>query len=85
MSKRITQIPFPGGSGQIPTGAIQFQDDWPGLFVRGDTAIDMANKIRYLQQSLAGNQDAGVDLSLSVLGKLADTIEREVIFQKEDL
>lgn len=26
----------------MPTGAIQFQDDWPGLFLRGDTAIGVS-------------------------------------------
>jgi hypothetical protein len=34
--RRLTQIPVPGSSGQAPAGAMQFQDDWPGLFVRGD-------------------------------------------------
>jgi hypothetical protein len=36
--RRITAIPIPGGSGSTPTGAMQFQDDWPGLFLRGDDA-----------------------------------------------
>ena len=85
MSKRLTKIPVPGRSGQTPTGAMQFQGDLPGLFIRGDTAIDMASKIRYLQQRLAGNEDAGVALSLIILGKLADTIEQDVIVQKENL
>jgi hypothetical protein len=85
MSKHITKIPVPGGSGQTPTGAMQFQGDLPGLFIRGDTAIDIASKIRHLQKRLAGNEDAGVALSLSILGKLADTIEQDVIVQKEDL
>jgi hypothetical protein len=60
MSKSITQIPFPGSSGQTPTGAMQFQGDLPGLFIRGDTAIVMASKIRHLQQRLTGNQDVAV-------------------------
>jgi hypothetical protein len=25
--------------GRIETGAVQFNDDWPGLFVRGDDAV----------------------------------------------
>ncbi len=45
----------------------------------------MASKIRYLQQRLAGNQDAGVALSLNILGKLADTMEQDVIVREKDL
>jgi hypothetical protein len=82
MPKRITQIPFPGSSGETPTGAMQFQNDWPGLFIRGDRAIDMASKIRHLQQRLASTDDGVVVLSLHVLGQLADIVERDVQMQE---
>jgi len=85
MPKRITQIPFPGNSGDTPTGAMQFQDDWPGLFIRGDVANDLRSKIRILQQRLAGNQDPAVTLSLTVLGDLADIIEEDVIVRSSDV
>jgi hypothetical protein len=83
MNKRITQIPFPGSSGETPTGALQFQQDWPGLFVRGDRAIDMHRCIRHLQQRLAGTEDATVVFSLHILGELADIIERDVMVREE--
>ena len=35
----MLKIPLPGGSGVAKSGAIQFENDWPGLFLRGDTAI----------------------------------------------
>jgi hypothetical protein len=35
---RITKIALPGGSGLTPTGAMEFENDWPGLFIRGDDA-----------------------------------------------
>jgi hypothetical protein len=85
MEKRITQIPFPGSSGETPTGALQFQNDWPGLFIRGDTAIDMASKIRHLQQRLADSQDGTVVLSLHVLGSLADIVERDVMVRDQSV
>jgi hypothetical protein len=85
MAKRITQNPFPGDSGVTPTGAMQFQNDWPGLFIRGDAAFDLHMKIRTLQQRLAGNQDAAVTLSLMVLGDLADIIEQDVIVRSSDV
>lgn len=27
---------------RVETGAVQFDDDWPGLFIRGDEALAMA-------------------------------------------
>ena len=82
MVGRITQIPLPGDSGRTPTGAMQFQDDWPGLFVRGDSAIPVLIAIRRLQTFLQNCEDLKVVSALSVLGSLADTIDRDVIVRK---
>jgi hypothetical protein len=73
-----TQIPLPGSSGQTPTGAMQFQQDWPGLFIRGDDAIFIAASIRELESRLAGNDDVRIAMALSRLTKIADIIERDV-------
>jgi hypothetical protein len=78
MAAKITKIPFPGGSGQIPTGAIQFENDWPGLFIRGDNAIALAVSIRGLQQRLSTHSDSVVGAVLFQLGQVADVIERDV-------
>jgi hypothetical protein len=80
-----TQIPFPGGSGTTPTGALQFQNDWPGLFIRGDDAIDLMIKIRSLSERLGGHEDAVVYGSLRRLNEIADMIERDVILRSEPL
>jgi hypothetical protein len=83
MPKRITQILVPGGSGETPTGAMQFQDDWPGLFIRGDTAVSLHASIRGLQQRLADNTDVVVAAALIQLQQIADIIERDVIVRDE--
>ena len=75
----ILQIPLPGGSGEAPTGAVQFQNDWPGLFVRGDHAIRMRTAIRTLRERLANHPDLAVGNALYDLGELADIIGRDVI------
>ena len=75
---RPLQIPLPGGSGAAPTGAVQFQGDWPGLFIRGDTAIGMAFSIRQIQQRLANDPDPEIMVAVHVLRTIADTIERDV-------
>ena len=55
-----TQIPVPGSSGKTPTGALQFQDDWPGLFIRGDDAVVLAASIRQLRDCLGETDDVVV-------------------------
>jgi hypothetical protein len=79
MPSRITQIPFPGSSGETPTGALQFQNDWPGLFLRGDSAIPVAASIRALEQRLVNHPDAVVAAAFILLKEIANIIERDVI------
>jgi len=67
-----------GSSGETPIGAIQFENDWPGLFIRGDQAIALASRIRGLQERLANHPDAAAGACLIELGKIADLIERDV-------
>ena len=83
MPQRVTQIPHPGDSGHTPTGALQFQDDWPGLFVRGDRASGLLSCIRGLQERLATHPDPVVGACLIQLGEIADIIERDVIVRDE--
>jgi hypothetical protein len=75
----ITQIPFPGGSGVVPTGAIQFQDDWPGLFLRGDMAASLLASIRGLQFRLADHPDPVIRAVLLQMNDIAEIIDRDVI------
>ena len=79
MNGKITQIPIPGGSGLVPTGAMQFQNDWPGLFLRGDKAIARLSQIRGLQKRLTNHPDPLVGIVLSQLNEIADIIQRDVI------
>ena len=76
---KILQIPVRGSSGETPTGAIQFENDWPGLFIRGDRAISLLSKIRGLQERLANHPDVVVTACLIELGEIADLIERDVV------
>src|SRR5262249_16509982 len=80
--RRITQIPVPGSSGQTPTGAMQFQDDWPGLFVRGDDAITLSSAIEQLRERLADHPAVAVAWARNRLARYADIIARDVIVRK---
>ena len=83
MSGRITKIPFPGNSGNTPTGAMQFQDDWPGLFIRGDSAVHVMCAIRALQERLADDPDVIVISCLFTLSQYAEMIEKDVIVRSD--
>ena len=80
---KILRVPMRGSSGETPTGAIQFENDWPGLFIRGDQAIVLLSRIRGLQECLANHPDLAVTAALFELGKLADLIERDVIVRDQ--
>ena len=80
---KILQVPMPGSSGETPTGAIQFENDWPGLFIRGDQAVVLLFRIRGLQERLANHPDVAVAAALIELGKIADLIERDVVVGSE--
>jgi hypothetical protein len=68
------QIPLPG----IRDRAVQFQHDWPGLFLRGDTALVVAWAIRELECRLSDTADDRVSVALNKLSPIAELIEKNV-------
>jgi len=53
----VRKIAFPTSCGPCPdgevprveTGAVQIGEDWPGLFVRGDEAVNLALNVGYME------------------------------------
>jgi hypothetical protein len=84
MEPRITPIDFPGGSGRVPTGAIQFRDDWPGLFIRGDDATSLMVNIYAMAERLKNVEDVTVCSALIKLVHIAELIDRDVIVRSDD-
>lgn len=76
----IRQCPQPEGR-RVETGAVQFGDDWPGMFIRGDRACYLAMQIRLLERILevkGVSLDFSEQLPLKSLRSLADKIDRDV-------
>ena len=71
----IKQVPLPGGSGHVQTGAMQFQEDWPGLFIRGDDAIALLREWRDIQHALDTH---AIPYFAIKLDEIAAIIERDV-------
>jgi len=63
---------------RVPSGAVQFGSDWPGLFLRGDHAGKVAASVRELQKELASTPTAD-HWAMKFLAQLAGLIEEEVV------
>lgn len=62
---------------RVPSGAVQFGSDWPGLFLRGDHASKIAIGVRQLQKQLATAPPADT-WAFRCLVELAELIENEI-------
>jgi len=40
---QVRHLPSPADGERVETGPVQFGDDWPGLFIRGDHALYLAS------------------------------------------
>ncbi len=68
--ERLLKLPIPEGMTRPETGPMQFGDDWPGVFIRGDNAAYYARAIDIL---LWGDK---VDpVALAALGGLNETLK----------
>lgn len=53
MDRKIQLIPLPDGfDGRVETGPVQFGEDWPGTFIRGDNAAWYAMSIQMILERL---------------------------------
>jgi hypothetical protein len=78
-SPKLQRLPAPPDLPRVETGAVQFGDDWPGLFVRGDNARSLRDWIRRLAGLLADHPNPDVADALRQLTSYADLIGREVL------
>ena len=74
---RITQITVPNELERVPTGAVQFNDDWPGLFIRGDEAFALMLELKEALKTLEEQNDRQCRTHL--IGNIVSLIEQDVI------
>lgn len=67
---RVVMLPQPPGMARVETGSIQFGDDWPGVFIRGDNAACYSMALDSL---LSGSVDP---MTLGVLSGLNELLKR---------
>lgn len=61
------KVTFPGME-RVESGAVQFNDDWPGLFIRGDRCIDLYNRLEYAKNVLMDISSNDITHALSLAG-----------------
>lgn len=70
---------FPAESQRIETGVVQFGNDWPGIFIRGDRAIYLAFILsQYLVETNSSSIGAVVLRSLVNLLNECNTIPKNI-------
>jgi len=60
---------FPAEATRVESGPIQFGDDWPGVFIRGDNALFFAS---YIDHAIKGGIDQ--EIRNAMLRGLRDTL-----------
>ena len=90
---KVQAVPYPNGEPRVESGAVQFGDrDWPGLFLRGDDAINIAMQIDSIGAFLNSIPDelkvekGGVELAMAYmqLKRIRDTIMTDVVVKNEN-
>ena len=94
---KVRIIPHEGD--RVETGAVQFGNDWPGLFIRGDSAFFLAHDISAMLEYFGLDKDIdnvientgmniNVVLALTRLKGLEEIIKEDVVIShpntKED-
>jgi hypothetical protein len=56
---------------RVETGVVQFGDDWPGVFIRGDCAFGYAMYLRFLLKNTTAHDDSDIIATAGVQGLLS--------------
>lgn len=84
----LSRIPSPFSDGEpanrVETGALQINEDWPGVFIRGDNAIYHAMQLRQLLAKLEQTGDITDIFAISSVKSLIDTLQSCAIMHAQD-
>lgn len=60
----MTKVPrFPKPGHRIPTGPVQFGDNWPGVYVRGDDAQDLIGQLTHAARLLGRSEGETLEVA----------------------
>jgi hypothetical protein len=61
----VQRIPYTPDEGRVESGAVQFGDDWPGLFIRGDNAFMLTYALTHALVDV-GHEDTNSETDMLV-------------------
>ena len=68
----VRQLPLPVGVERMETGVVQFSDDWPGIFLRGDMALHLARDLEEAASRLDFQDDRFLPATLRSFAALME-------------
>jgi hypothetical protein len=80
----MTKIDRPSDQPRVESGALQFGDDWPGLFLRGDDALNTAMQIETILKALPDAIPGVTLIAARVLSSLKDSIFENVATKRQN-
>ena len=80
VSDRVRKIQVPLELPRVETGAVQFGNDWPGLFIRGDDAHHLMFSIKRLAV-LSMNSNPDITHLAGQLMSYTELIDQDVIIR----
>lgn len=84
VSTLSTQVQRNTDSNRIETGVVQFNDDWPGVFIRGDNAMHFATRLKQLIAMVEKPGTQTLDMFTLISAKnLVDLLESCAILNSE--
>ena len=82
---RLQRLPAPTTAPRVETGAVQFGDDWPGLFLRGDRCMELAAALQSMAEQIGSDRLAMLAVgTLGPTGRLLEMIRRDVIVPRKE-
>jgi len=70
---------YPEGQQRIESGPIQFNDDWPGYFLRGDNAAQLIHSWQIIKENLPDDLKHRLTLSILSIDSYMDNIQKSIM------
>jgi hypothetical protein len=84
----LSELPTPFADGtpaqRVETGALQINDDWPGIYIRGDNALFYAMQLSRMLDQVQKLDEIIDIIGVSSLKGLVDTLRSCAIVHAED-
>ena len=84
LSKLSTHFQRDRDSDRVETGSLQFNEDWPGVFIRGDNAAFYSMQLKQALNHIHGQTQSIDFITTSALKSLVDLLDSCVIIHNED-